>query len=133
MLALLGMDYTTFMVCTVLCLVYILTNLLLQNQFLDKKLFGKGIIRELLLMNGYALFMSTPLMPFVYGGMQLPGMPFYLFALSNLVWQLVYVRFCLQKDHSKVLFVLSLTNLIALLLTNYINAGFSSNIVRLFS
>ncbi len=118
-------DTIHFLTCTLLCFIYFVVNTLLQFQLIDKKIFENR--SQLLLMNGYALLMSTPLMPFFYREFAVADYPtiiISLFALSNLIWQLIYTNFHLQKDISNIIIALSLTNLGAWIVIYFLNYRF---------
>ncbi len=130
------MDSVNFLICGFLCVVYFFTNLLLQINYLPTKTLGEDTNRLLFMLNLYALFMSIPLMPFFYSQFAITQFPITIitfFMFSNLIWQLVGVKFYLKKDFSKIIILFSLTNMAAWLMMSFVNYRFYATLGNYFS
>jgi len=106
-----------FWTCAVLCAVYALTTMFIMwiiDRFKYAKLPFK--IKSVVCACLYALLMSLPVMPFVYAPHELQGFSVQIlswFALSNLVWQTIFLSIKYKTGISKFLLPLSVSNVLA--------------------
>ena len=114
-------DASLFFVCGFLCSVYFIVSSLFSLLRLGKDLKGVGnqFVRVIFLANLYSLLLSTPLMPFILGA---STFSISLFALSNFLWQHMFLRAKYEIKRKDFFVTLSLIHIGAwgaMALTNY--------------
>lgn len=106
-------DLVHFIVCVVLCLVYLAVNALGMHMH-----FGSGMTTATWRSNGFALLLSLPFMPFVAG---FSPLSIALFALSYLIWQSIYLVAQHNVSFHNIVVPVAIINVIAWLVTAVVN------------
>ena len=86
------MHIINFLVCSVLCASYFISNFAISFRFFSIKMVRTKLKRLILISIVYSFVMSLPLMPFVWEpGITFPFSNFimYLFMASCIIWQLL--------------------------------------------
>ena len=126
-------DFAHFMVCGILCATYAITSIMSMIQLLGHRVTSPLTITY---TNLYSLLLSTPVMPFVYaqahqhhGSITIIS----LFALSNFIWQTLYLTTQYNLTPQAILVRLSLCNMFAWIVMGLCNYWFYEPLIRLFS
>ena len=124
-------DFAHFMVCGILCATYVIASIVCMLQLFKHKV----TLQTILYTNLYSLLLSTPVMPFVYaqahqhhGSITIIS----LFALSNFIWQTLYLTTQYNRTTKTILVRLSLCNIFAWTIMGLCNYWFYVPLIRLF-
>lgn len=107
------LDLVHFVVCVILALIYFGVNV--GGIYTH---FGSGMSTAAWRSNGFALLLSLPFMPFIAG---FSPLAMALFALSYLIWQIIYISSQHNVSAYNIVVPLAIINSIAWLVTALVN------------